>query len=70
MLPLPSALCAKAISARVPPSPSLSARSRIKTYLNVTTRISAQMINDKIPRMISGPAVAASPDANTASRMA
>ena len=70
MLFLPSALCAKAMSERVPPSPSLSARSKIKTYLTVTTRISAQMINDKIPRMISALAVAVAPDANTASRMA
>ena len=70
MLPLPSALCAKAMSDRVPPSPSLSARSRIKTYLTVTTRISAQMINDKIPRMISGLAVTVVPDANTASLIA
>ena len=45
----PSAREASAISASVPPSPLLSARSRISTYLAVTTKSSAQMISDRMP---------------------
>ena len=44
-----SARDANAISASVPPSPLLSARSRISTYLAVTTSSSAQMISDRMP---------------------
>jgi hypothetical protein len=58
----PTARNASAIRASVPPSPLLSARSRISTYLTVTTRISAQRIIDSTPSTISrvtGPAPAA-----------
>ena len=48
--PLPKERCARAINASVPPSPLLSARSRMRTYLSVTTRMSAQMISDRIPK--------------------
>ena len=44
---------ASAISASVPPSPLLSARSRISTYLSVTTTISAQKISERTPRTAS-----------------
>ena len=37
----PSAVCASAISDRMPPSPRLSARIRNTTYLTVTVKISA-----------------------------
>ena len=40
----PSARVASAVSDSVPPSPLLSARSRISTYLSVTTTISAHRI--------------------------
>src|SRR5437764_1496840 len=43
--PLPSALWANAINASVPPSPRLSARSRISTYFSVTTMISAHRLS-------------------------
>src|SRR5258708_16001058 len=57
-----SARCANAISASVPPSPLLSARSRMTTYLRVTTRMSAQMISDRIPRTAGlPPALPAAP---------
>ena len=45
----PSARWASAISASVPPSPLLSARSRMTTYLSVTMTISAQRISDSTP---------------------
>ncbi len=40
----PGERCASAASANVPPSPSLSARMMMETYLTVTTRMSAQKI--------------------------
>ena len=46
---MPGERCASAASARVPPSPSLSARMMIRTYLTVTTRIRAQKIIDSEP---------------------
>ena len=46
---MPGERCASAASARVPPSPLLSARMMISTYLTVTTRISAQKIIDSEP---------------------
>ncbi len=45
----PSARKASAVSASVPPSPLLSARSRISTYFRVTTKISDQKISDSTP---------------------
>ena len=45
----PSARKANAVSASVPPSPLLSARSRISTYFRVTTKISDQKISDSTP---------------------
>ena len=43
------------MSASVPPSPLLSARIRKTTYLTVTTRISAQVINEITPSTASSP---------------
>ena len=45
----PNARKASAVNASVPPSPLLSARSRISTYLSVTTMISDQKISDSTP---------------------
>ncbi len=66
----PSARNASAVSESVPPSPLLSARSRITMYLSVTTMISDQTISDRTPRTparVSGPSPCA---ASTASRNA
>jgi hypothetical protein len=49
--------CASAISAMMPPSPSLSARMMIVTYLIVTTIISAQNTSDRMPSTVSWLAV-------------
>jgi hypothetical protein len=38
-------------NAIVPPSPSLSARMTIRTYLTATTRITAQKTSDSAPKM-------------------
>ena len=43
--------CASAISARMPPSPRLSARMIKVTYLTVTISISDQKISDRMPRI-------------------
>ena len=55
---------ASAMSAKVPPSPRLSARVRISTYFSVTTTISDQKISDRTPstaaRLTPGPSAAAS----------
>ena len=68
---LPSARCASAISASVPPSPLLSARSRITTYLSVTTTISAHRISDSTPSTASRVGAPSAPTAaTTASRSA
>ena len=68
----PTARDASAISVSVPPSPLLSARNRISTYLSVTTTISAHRISDTMPSTAwrvssswAGPEAA-----NTASRSA
>ena len=45
----PSARLASAVSESVPPSPLLSARSRISTYFSVTVTISAHKISDNTP---------------------
>ncbi len=45
----PSARLASAVSESVPPSPLLSARSRMSTYLAVTVMISAHRISDSTP---------------------
>ena len=45
----PSARLASAVSESVPPSPLLSARSRISTYFSVTVMISAHTISDSTP---------------------
>ena len=61
----PSARVASAVSESVPPSPLLSARSRSRTYLSVTTMISAHRISDSTPSTMSrvtGPAPAAAVD--------
>jgi len=42
-----------AISAMMPPSPSLSARMMMVTYFSVTTRISAQNASDSTPSTVS-----------------
>jgi hypothetical protein len=64
---LPSALVASAVSDSVPPSPLLSARNSSKTYLRVTTTISAHRISDSTPRTVSR---VSGPEALTASRKA
>ncbi len=46
----PSARLASAVSESVPPSPLLSARSRISTYLAVTVMSNAHTISDSTPR--------------------
>ncbi len=43
--------CASAISARMPPSPRLSARITSSTYLTVTISTSDQKISDRMPRI-------------------
>jgi hypothetical protein len=56
---------ASANSARIPPSPSLSARIMIVTYLMVTDRVSAQKISDRTPSTTSAsnlPASLIAPD--------
>ena len=47
--------CASAKSARIPPSPSLSARIMTTTYLSVTEIASAQKMSDNTPRIAAGP---------------
>ncbi len=59
-----------AISANMPPSPLLSARSRIITYLSVTMSSSVQVISDSTPNTASRPAKLAAFAACTASRNA
>ncbi len=49
-----TALRASACSARMPPSPSWSARSTNTTYFSVTTNISPQKISDSRPSTESG----------------
>lgn len=44
---------ASAVSAMMPPSPSLSARMITVTYLSVTTSISAQNTSDRMPSTVS-----------------
>ena len=39
----------RAVSAKMPPSPWLSARMMMNTYLSVTTKTSDQVISDRIP---------------------
>ncbi len=46
---LPSARVASAVSESVPPSPLLSARSRMRTYLRVTVMMSAQTMSESTP---------------------
>jgi hypothetical protein len=47
------ALLASAISARVPPSPWLSVRSKMTIYFSVTTSRSAQMTSESMPSTTS-----------------
>jgi hypothetical protein len=68
--PRVSAREASAIKASVPPSPLLSARSRNRTYLAVTTISSAQMMSDRMPRMTGSVAALLPPAASTDSRSA
>ena len=49
----PSARVASAVNDRVPPSPLLSARSRISTYFSVTVTISAQTMSESTPSTMS-----------------
>jgi hypothetical protein len=49
-----TALRASACSARMPPSPSWSARSTNTTYFSVTTNIRPQKISDSSPSTESG----------------
>ena len=59
----PSARVASAVSESVPPSPLLSARSRISTYFSVTVMMSAHRISDSTPsttpRVTAWPSLAA-----------
>ena len=67
----PSARKASAVNAKVPPSPLLSARSRISTYFRVTTMISDQKISDSTPSTLSGATTPLGPEAaSTATRSA
>ena len=66
----PSARVASAVKDSVPPSPLLSARSRISTYLMVTTTISDQRIRESTPSTVSRVTGPDSPAATTASRNA
>ena len=43
----------KAISAMIPPSPSLSARITSRTYVTVTMIVTDQKISEMIPKMLS-----------------
>ncbi len=62
---------ASAISASVPPSPLLSARSRNSTYFAVTTISSAQMMRERMPSTTASLAAPPAPVAAlTASRNA
>ena len=49
----PSARVASAVSDSVPPSPLLSARSRIRTYFSVTVMMSAHTMSDSTPSTMS-----------------
>ena len=66
----PSARVASAVSESVPPSPLLSARSRISTYFSVTVTISAHTISDSTPSTTSRVTAWLSLAAITASRKA
>ena len=44
---------ARASSARMPPSPRLSARMTIDRYLKVTTKLSDQKISERMPMTFS-----------------
>ncbi len=63
VLPVISRRCARANSARMPPSPSLSARMMIVRYLSVTEIARLQKISDSTP---STAAVLKVPAASTA----
>ena len=63
VLPGISRRCASANSARIPPSPSLSARMMIVTYLRETEIASAQKISDSTPSTAAASKVPASPTA-------
>ena len=52
-LPLSNVRWASAISAMMPPSPSLSARMMMVTYFTVTTSISDQNTSDRMPSTVS-----------------
>ena len=43
----------KAIKAKMPPSPSLSARITSRTYVTVTMIVTDQKISETIPKMVS-----------------
>jgi hypothetical protein len=66
----PRARVASAVNESVPPSPLLSARSRMSTYLIATTIISAHRISESTPSTISRVTGPASVAAATASRNA
>ena len=65
----PTALCAKASSDRVPPSPLLSARRIRMTYLKVTITMIVQSSREVIP-ITSRPVSPSSAAARRPSRMA
>jgi len=63
VLPWISRRCASAKSARIPPSPSLSARMMMVTYFSVTEMASAQKMSDSTPSTACASKLPASPTA-------
>ena len=66
----PNARVASAVKDRVPPSPLLSARSRMSTYLIATTTISAHRMSESTPNTMSRVSGPFSTAAATATRNA
>ena len=66
----PNARVASAVKDRVPPSPLLSARSRMRTYLIATTTISAHRMSESTPNTMSRVSGPFSTAAATATRNA
>jgi hypothetical protein len=70
LLRLPSARNASAVSESVPPSPLLSARSKMTTYFSVTTKMRDHRISDRTPKTASSVTGPESTAADSASRNA
>ena len=52
-MPAGKVRCASAVSAMMPPSPSLSARMITSTYFTVITRTSDQNTSDRMPSTVA-----------------